>query len=766
MDRVSCPPGSSRDETVESTNITRSTCEPCEAGYYQPDEGQPTCIECPHGHFCPKSSVAPIQCGSVALYCPANSKIVTAATAGFYTVPEVNDDEALLVRRGQEECEAGHACNGGIKTKCDGEGRYSGDKGETSCKIALPGQIPNTNRTGLVNCTKNTFSIGGSDTCKNCKSGEHSAPGSSSCEKCPQHEVFSDSEGRCKCLDTFSRIDGECTCGVGETLMGTACEPCELGKWKSRVGVSSCSRCQDSLKESITLKVGSSQNTSCICPAGTYEDDNGACVKVIGGMSKTVQAMTLASVFLDPGYWRTGPMSKDVRECLVQEACVGGNSTNYCRPGHRGPYCHLCVEGYTKDPFMLCKSCSASTLDIVYTIVAMAALAGLFICALRCMKSRPGDKRSALFKKLKNRGKILFAGAQIISSLPVVVPSIPLPDNFKDAIAAVQVLNLNIFNFVAVGCWSVGMNYYRQAAATTVPVAMGCLILVFLAAARKKKRTQYFTAMLALTYLTLPTLTTIIFGLLPCDTFDDGRSLLRKDYSLSCLANDRWWWEAFSKLMIVVFPVGVPSIYFLLLWRKKERIKVPAEERQADEGLLSLSFLFDAFKPEYWYFEVVETIRRLALTGLLSTIKPGSFTQLSSGLLIAAGGTILVSKLEPYQDHKDNLLAIMSGCQLMSVFVTSFFIKAQGLVEDEYDAQGMGLVLIISYVLIILAAAVSSYHDKDEFIESSLVKALTWKKGNAGTSEESLTAGVELREGENGAGSVEGRGGNLVEPMF
>ena len=104
-DRVPCPPGSARDEKGETTAESRSKCEACTAGKYQPDERKATCIDCPTGFFCPKSSAAPIKCGNSALYCPSSSSIVNAASSGYYTVPEVDTDEGKLVREGQQECE-------------------------------------------------------------------------------------------------------------------------------------------------------------------------------------------------------------------------------------------------------------------------------------------------------------------------------------------------------------------------------------------------------------------------------------------------------------------------------------------------------------------------------------------------------------------------------------------------------------------------------------------------------------------------------------
>ena len=66
----------------------------------------------------------------------------------------------------------------------------------------------------------------------------------------------------------------------------------------------------------------------------------------------------------------------------------------------------------------------------------------------------------------------------------------------------------------------------------------------------------------------------------------------------------------------------------------REKLKKPVEQRLEDEEITPLVFLWEPYKPEFWYWEVVETGRRLMMTGVLSTIEPGSFSQLVAGLMM------------------------------------------------------------------------------------------------------------------------------------
>ena len=70
--------------------------------------------------------------------------------------------------------------------------------------------------------------------------------------------------------------------------------------------------------------------------------------------------------------------STDIRECLFEEACLGGtNSSDYCRPSHRGPLCQLCKASHSKEMSGLCEPCDGTAKDTVFTLVLL--LSGLVV---------------------------------------------------------------------------------------------------------------------------------------------------------------------------------------------------------------------------------------------------------------------------------------------------------------------------------------------------------------------------------------------------
>lgn len=123
--------------------------------------------------------------------------------------------------------------------------------------------------------------------------------------------------------------------------------------------------------------------------------------------------------------------------------------------------------------------------------------------------------------------------------------------------------------------------------------------------------------------------------------------------------------------MILLVPIGIPFTYFVLLWRRRDRIRLPVEEREKDEELSGVAFLFDSYKPKFWWFEVLESGRRLALTGALGAVEPGSVLQICTGMLICMLGGVAYSAAKPYANNRDNALQILANFQVFIIMVSS-----------------------------------------------------------------------------------------------
>ena len=140
--------------------------------------------------------------------------------------------------------------------------------------------------------------------------------------------------------------------------------------------------------------------------------------------------------------------------------------------------------------------------------------------------------------------------------------------------------------------------------------------------------------------------------------------------------------------------------------RCRDSIKKPVDERVEDESIVGYSFLFESYKPKFWWFELAETSRRLALTGILATVKPGTETQLFSGILLSLIAIVVTTWFQPYHDGRDNVIAVSMNLQIALITLTALALKRAQEVgtdspDEAYDEKGMGVLLIVFNVLLI-----------------------------------------------------------------
>jgi hypothetical protein len=168
---------------------------------------------------------------------------------------------------------------------------------------------------------------------------------------------------------------------------------------------------------------------------------------------------------------------------------------------------------------------------------------------------------------------------------------------------AVAFANLDFVSLTPMGC-VVPITYHHQLLGYTILplVAFAALLALYkVLSARASRggsnesRDQVFNTFLVLTFFVLPTTSTKILNTFACDEFDDGTRWLKGDLSIDCDSATHKFFEYgrasaktprhrfalpsqqltllacrfYAAGMILVFPVGIPAMYFALLYKSK-----------------------------------------------------------------------------------------------------------------------------------------------------------------------------------------------------
>jgi hypothetical protein len=180
----------------------------------------------------------------------------------------------------------------------------------------------------------------------------------------------------------------------------------------------------------------------------------------------------------------------------------------------------------------------------------------------------------------------------------------------------------------------------------------------------------------------------------------NGTSYLYADFNLHCY-DDRW--QTYLPIILVfvlLYPVGIPVVLFIMLWKHSRRINSPdpvvrAEARREH----SLEFLHDAYSKSMWFFELLDLMHKLFLTSLVVFFHETAQLPVAMGVCVLYTITILLTT--PYIRRIDDTMHI---CVQVEIFL---LLLAGHVVEHEGTLGVASLLdLLLSALLIALVIAV------------------------------------------------------------
>jgi hypothetical protein len=238
-------------------------------------------------------------------------------------------------------------------------------------------------------------------------------------------------------------------------------------------------------------------------------------------------------------------------------------------------------------------------------------------------------------QRLKTKAKIMTSFYQIVSRLPNTL-AVKYPDVYRSFTNAIS----SFFNFNAIGLVSVGCflpsglySFYGSFMVTTLtPIGISLIVLLVTIRQRSnldpvaasKLTASRFGLFYGLTYLIFASTTTTAFTTYLCTTYgDDTTRYLIADRSIDCDSEFHRGFMVISALMILIYPVGITSLYSYELWKNREAIQ-DSEGRDKNQKIQHIVFLWRDYRPDFWWFEIYECFRRLSFTGMLVFFPPGS----------------------------------------------------------------------------------------------------------------------------------------------
>ena len=412
-----------------------------------------------------------------------------------------------------------------------------------------------------------------------------------------------------------------------------------------------------------------------------------------------------------------------------------------CLNNANGTLCGSCKAGFTwhhDGQSLECTLCKKyqfpRLLAAVFVVLLVALLLGPCLYRLR-----------ALRYKFKANLKILLGLAQVLALLSDVLDLL-FPPQPREVMSTFGLLTANLQQLVIrLECHS-AMSWLERwmVSVGAVPIVAALTIggrwlwqhlrarrlhdteeaqeMEQVEAQRSAVSTGFFVTMLI-----YPKISTEILKIFPCRQLGPTDKILEADYGTDCSDNSSTYgnYRAFAFALVLLVPIGVPALLLSLLllhgrrhMQRYERATRGTDNEHADganssgaddgshavqrQSMLSAAdgpkyrhtklrgtfdFCVQDFRPECYWFEPVDLLRKLALTGLLQFFNRGTAVQVLFGCCLAIASLVLQLVLKPYKDPEANWLKAVVDIQLMITFLISFILRVLPLSDSNREVE-------------------------------------------------------------------------------
>eukprot|EP00752_Nemacystus_decipiens_P009914 g8846.t1 len=440
---------------------------------------------------------------------------------------------------------------------------------------------------------------------------------------------------------------------------------------------------------------------------------------------------TLEMLSIERGYWRATPSSEVILACYNADACLGGmtGTSGYCLEGYEGPYCSICSSGYTGGLGFTCSKCSNSAGGIVLAAVfAVMALVVVIAIVVYVMSGKAGTGKRGIVERLGRyiplqSVKIVIVAWQILTQFTAVV-HVTYPAVYQRFLDGLDVFNFDLSWVLSAGC-VLDIDFHHRLLLSTISPTVAVLFLggTYAVAARIHHGdaetlqiiwNKHMSMVLLLTFLVYSSVSSTLFKTFACEELDDRKNYLRADYRIECNSSEHKAFQVYAGLMIVLYTVGIPFLYGVLLFRDRDELQRDQVDRGESARISSTSDLWKPYRPSVFYYEVIECGRRVTLAGVVVFIYPNTAAQIAVTLVMAFVFVVVSEALAPYGSRWDTWLNRMGHAVVYMSMYVALLLKvdvsdergdSQKVFEAVLVAAHAGMILAIVTETLVLACA-------------------------------------------------------------
>ena len=389
-----------------------------------------------------------------------------------------------------------------------------------------------------------------------------------------------------------------------------------------------------------------------------------------------------------------GPFPRQ-NQCFSNKSCEAG-PMSICRKGHEGPLCDVCKSGYYKQ-LKLCYECPSMERIIgELSLIAAVIILITMVVVWRKKKQNMKKQHRSFLDRILSRMKIIVGFYQVTFGVVDAFSYIEWPDALAKFGVYFDLLQLNIFQIAPLNCVfpKLEMNAFKRLYALLI-VNGGVVVLAFLVyglwrvlltcASQEKKakkisqaKQTVYTAVFVVFYITYLSTCSSTANINPLACYqvcyDENKTVcnmfLKGDFSVDC-EREEFRKYHFVGYLTVIYIAFLPTAALFILWRQRQAQMlsvgqspgtfISTKKKSSSSDLANgLRFLHENYRGEFWYWEFVETARKVALTS--GIILVGKKSRAYIGVVCGFSGLygMYVAHAVPLVDYSEYTLMVVN----------------------------------------------------------------------------------------------------------
>jgi hypothetical protein len=291
-------------------------------------------------------------------------------------------------------------------------------------------------------------------------------------------------------------------------------------------------------------------------------------------------------------------------------------------------------------------------------------------------------------------GKIGITLIQILTQLDVAL-ALEWPDTFKRLVNLLRIFSLDFLGFIDIGCLTT-YSYFEKFlfAACMIPVFLLSIFALYKCKGNANgMKNRCIQMALTAVFLSFTFVSQTFFQGFACEQLGPEESYLAVDFQVSCESNEYIAFVVLGFAGVMSVPIGIPSLMLLVL------LKNGSDIRSGGASYQRYQFVVGDYKPQFFFWDTLEMLRKVFITGLIMFVSPGSLMQLVVALIFCLGFLTSTAWLQPYGAPAANMFKVGAESTLSLTLTLAVMLRFDLSNEDVTEAFVGTLMLFSSTIL-------------------------------------------------------------------